>query len=68
MPSVPTHADAGWDEDPAWLDRDRVAVAAEEREAWLDRLWNVDQLPDGTFRWTTPSGRSYDTEPTCYPV
>jgi len=30
--------------------------------------WNVDQLPDGTFRWTTPSGRSYDTEPTCYPI
>ena len=22
--------------------------------------WKVDQLPDGTFRWTTPSGRSYD--------
>jgi hypothetical protein len=30
--------------------------------------WKVDQLPDGTFRWTTPSGRSYDTEPTCYPI
>jgi hypothetical protein len=30
--------------------------------------WNVDQLPDGTFRWTTPCGRSYDTEPTRYPV
>jgi hypothetical protein len=30
--------------------------------------WTVDQLPDGTFRWTTPSGRSYDTEPTCYPI
>ena len=26
--------------------------------------WKVDQLPDGTFRWTTPSGRSYETEPT----
>ena len=25
--------------------------------------WTVDQLPDGTFRWTTPAGRSYDTEP-----
>ena len=22
--------------------------------------WTVDQLPDGTFRWTTPAGRSYD--------
>ena len=30
--------------------------------------WNVDQLPNGTFRWTTPSGRSYDTEPTRYPI
>jgi hypothetical protein len=30
--------------------------------------WNVDQLPDGTFRWTTPSGRIYTTEPTRYPV
>jgi hypothetical protein len=30
--------------------------------------WTVDQLPDGTFRWTAPSGRSYDAEPTRYPV
>ena len=30
--------------------------------------WNVDQLPDGTFRWTTPAGRTYDTEPTRYPI
>ena len=30
--------------------------------------WRVDQLPGGTFRWTTPSGRSYDTEPTRYPI
>jgi len=30
--------------------------------------WRVDQLPDGTFRWTTPSGRTYDTEPTRYPI
>ena len=33
-----------------------------------DPRWKVDQLPDGTFRWTTPSGRSYDTEPTRYPI
>ncbi|HEX3307879.1 MAG TPA: DUF222 domain-containing protein [Streptosporangiaceae bacterium] len=32
------------------------------------RGWKVDQLPDGTFRWTTPAGRSYDTEPTRYPI
>jgi hypothetical protein len=30
--------------------------------------WRVDQLRDGTFRWTTPSGRSYITEPTRYPI
>ena len=30
--------------------------------------WKVDQLPDGTFRWTTPAGRSYNTEPTRYPI
>ena len=30
--------------------------------------WTVDQLPDGTFRWTTPAGRTYDTEPTRYPI
>ena len=30
--------------------------------------WKVDQLPDGTFRWTTPAGRTYTTEPTRYPV
>jgi hypothetical protein len=30
--------------------------------------WEVDQLPDGTFRWTTPAGRTYTTEPTQYPI
>ena len=30
--------------------------------------WKVDQLPDGTVRWTTPSGRSYTTEPARYPI
>jgi hypothetical protein len=33
-----------------------------------DPKWKADQLPDGTFRWTTPSGRQYTTEPTRYPV
>ena len=36
MPSVPAPADPGWDEDPAWPDRDPVTPP--EREAWLDRL------------------------------
>ena len=30
--------------------------------------WKVDQRPDGTFIWTTPSGRQYTTEPTRYPT
>ena len=30
--------------------------------------WKVEQLPGGTFRWTTPSGRQYLTEPTRYPI
>jgi hypothetical protein len=30
--------------------------------------WTVDQLPDGTFRWITPAGRTYTTEPTRYPI
>ena len=30
--------------------------------------WTVDQLPDGTFRWTTPAGRTYTAEPTRYPI
>jgi hypothetical protein len=30
--------------------------------------WKVDQLADGTFRWTTPAGRTYTTEPTRYPI
>jgi hypothetical protein len=33
-----------------------------------DPRWKVDQLRDGTFRWTTPSGRTYTTEPTRYPI
>jgi Domain of unknown function (DUF222) len=30
--------------------------------------WTVDQLPDGTFAWTTPAGRTYTSEPTRYPI
>ena len=33
-----------------------------------DPRWNVDQLPDNTFQWTTPAGRQYTTEPTSYPI
>ena len=33
-----------------------------------DPRWHVDQLPDGTVRWTTPAGRQYRKEPTRYPI
>jgi hypothetical protein len=34
---------SGWEEDPAWLDRDPMTAA--EREAWLDRLCAQDDDP-----------------------
>ena len=43
MPPEPVPADPGWDEDPAWLDRD--PMTAVEREAWLDRLCQLDDDP-----------------------
>jgi hypothetical protein len=33
-----------------------------------DPRWTVGQFADGTFRWTTPTGRQYTTEPTRYPI
>ena len=30
--------------------------------------WKAEQLPGGTFRWTTPSGRQYVSEATRYPI
>jgi hypothetical protein len=33
-----------------------------------DPRWKVEQLTPSTFRWTTPSGRQYTTEPTRYPI
>jgi Domain of unknown function (DUF222) len=33
-----------------------------------DPRWTVSQLPGGTFRWTTPTGRTHTTEPTRYPI
>jgi hypothetical protein len=37
---------------------------------WLaSRIPGVEAwFPDGTFRWTTPAGRQYTTEPTRYPI
>ena len=33
-----------------------------------DPRWNVEQLPHGVARWTTPSGRQSVTEPARYPI
>jgi Domain of unknown function (DUF222) len=33
-----------------------------------DPRWQVEQLPSGEIRWTTPSGRQYTTEPTRHPT
>ena len=33
-----------------------------------DPRFTVTQPTPGTFRWTAPSGRTYDTEPTRYPI
>jgi hypothetical protein len=33
-----------------------------------DARWKVEQHSDGTFTWTTPSGRQYTTGPTEYPI
>ena len=33
-----------------------------------DPRWKVEQLASSEFRWTTPTGRQYVTEPTRYPI
>ena len=33
-----------------------------------DPRWRVEQATPSTFRWTSPSGRQYTTEPTRYPI
>jgi hypothetical protein len=33
-----------------------------------DTRWKVEQPTPSTFRWTTPTGRQYTTEPTRYPI
>jgi len=30
--------------------------------------WKCHQLTPGTFRWTTPSGRTFTTTPDTYPT
>ena len=73
----------GRDDDPGRAEEDWLAwcQAAEatgepwdpdEEEPGEDAApWDVDVdalVRDGTFRWTTPSGRTYTTEPTRYPI
>jgi hypothetical protein len=43
MPPAPVPADPGWDDDLTWLDRD--PMTAEEFEASLDRLCELDEPP-----------------------
>ena len=43
MTASPAQEPSGWEEDPAWLDRDPMTAA--EREAWLDRLCAQDDDP-----------------------
>ena len=33
-----------------------------------DPRFKVERPTPGTFRWTTPAGRQYTTEPTRYPI
>jgi len=33
-----------------------------------DPRWKVEQITPAVLRWTTPSGRQYETEPTRYPT
>ncbi|HTX28057.1 MAG TPA: hypothetical protein VME19_13680 [Streptosporangiaceae bacterium] len=33
-----------------------------------DPRWKVEQVTPAVLRWTTPSGRQYETEPTRYPI
>jgi hypothetical protein len=40
MPASPVPAAPGWDDDPAWMDRDP------ERECWLDRAREHDEPPE----------------------
>ena len=45
MPPEPVPADPGWDDDPAWTRPD--PMTAEEFEASLDRLCELDESPEG---------------------
>ena len=53
MAAASAQGPSEWDEDPAWLDRDPMTGA--EREAWLDRLCQLDDDPaDGPQEYRDP--------------
>ena len=56
MAASPAQEPSGWDEDPAWPDRDPMTAA--EREAWLDRLCAQDDDPSDAPQeyWDPESG------------
>ena len=56
MAASPAQESSGWEEDPAWLDRDPMTAA--EREAWLDRLCAQDDDPSDAPQeyWDPESG------------
>ena len=56
-----------WIQPPTNLRARPLSVGGDHRLKQHPR-WKVEQFPDGTFRWTTPSGRQYTTEPTRYPI
>ena len=72
MPQRPVPPEPGRDDGPGRAEEDWLAwceaLEASGQRLKQDPRWRVSQLGDGTFRWTTPTGRQYTTEPTRYPV
>jgi hypothetical protein len=60
-----------WDRVEAHAAAHKLAAVAELRHDHRLKQhpkWKVDQLPDGTFTWTTRAGRIYTAEPTRHPI
>ena len=76
MHSAPVPADGGRDDSqpgtPPGPDQPGSAQVfpgeSASRAAAFGSGLALDVMPDGTFQWTTPSGRQYTTEPTRYPI
>ncbi len=52
----------------ACVTTDNSPKCQHEHRLKQDPRWTVEQHPDGTLTWTTPSGRQYTTGPTEYPI